>query len=310
MKKFIIEIFKFTLFAIIFYIITLLIWESIKYPFLKPNLYCNKGSYGNTFTRLKEAKKINTVDVLILGSSHAYRGFDTRIFNKNNISSFNLGTSSQTPIQTLALLKRYLKTIHPKLIIVEVYPGVLNSDGVESSLDIINNDENDFLSLEMVLKQNNIKTFNTLIFNYYRNFLNLDNSFVEKRIKNDDTYISGGYIEKKIGYYKPKNIAKQPIIIDKKQLDAFEDIIYEIKNRNIELVLVYAPISKNLYSSYTNNHYFDGLMMKHSEYYNFNSMIKLNDTIDFDDSNHLNQIGVEKFNNKLIEIIKSRFSKN
>ncbi|NHW60088.1 hypothetical protein HA378_33495, partial [Escherichia coli] len=76
-------------------------------------------------------------------SSHAYRGFDTRVFSKNGISSFNLGSSSQSPINTQVLLKQYLDRIKPKMIVYEVYAGTLSADGVESSLDMLSNNKID-----------------------------------------------------------------------------------------------------------------------------------------------------------------------
>ena len=88
-------------------------------------------------TRLNEVKNIKNIDILFLGSSHTYRGFDTRVFKKNGYNSFNLGSSSQSPIQTLTLTKRYLNQLNPKLIVYEVYPTTFTIDGIESSLDII-----------------------------------------------------------------------------------------------------------------------------------------------------------------------------
>ena len=40
-----------------------------------------------------------------------------------------------------------------------------------------------------------------------------------------------------------------------------------------------------------------------SEYYNFNTLLNLEDSLHFYDSHHLNQTGVERFNTKLIEIL-------
>ena len=82
------------------------------------------------FTRLKEVKTVKNVDILFLGSSHTYRGFDTSIFHDCGYSAFNLGSSSQTPIQTLTLANRYLKQLNPKLVVLEVYPGNFTGDGV------------------------------------------------------------------------------------------------------------------------------------------------------------------------------------
>ena len=91
--------------------------------------------------------------------------------------------------------------------------------------------------------------------------------------------------------------------MNRKQLNQFEDVVNEIKKRDIELVLVYAPIPRVYYSKFTNNNYFDSLMLTYSEYYNFNEILNLNDSFHFYDYNHLNQSGVRIFNDKLLEIL-------
>ena len=80
----------------------------------------------------------------------------------------------------------------------------------------------------------------------------------------------------------------------------------ELEIRNIPVILVYAPISKVHYESYTNTDYFDSLMSSYSDYYNFNEIVYLNDSLHFSDSHHLNQSGVELFNKKLIEILNKK----
>src|SRR5690554_4580115 len=101
-------------------------------------------------------------------------------------------------MQTKVLLDRYLTSLNPKVVIYEVYPVVFTLDGVESSLDIIANDENDLNSIEMALKIDNIKTYNTLLYGFTCDFLSLNKSFIEPVVKGNDKYISGGFVEKKI----------------------------------------------------------------------------------------------------------------
>jgi hypothetical protein len=50
-------------------------------------------------------------------------------------------------------------------------------------------------------------------------------------------------------------------------------------------------------------------MSSYSTYYNFNEKMTLNDSLHFYDANHLNQNGVELFNEKLIELLNQRQSK-
>ena len=303
MKKFIFNTILFLLFTSLFYLIFLFVWGSYAPSRFKPNINYSIGSHGHMYSRIAEIKKYGNVDILFLGSSHAYRGFDTRVFLENGYKSFNLGSSAQTPVQTKVLLKRYLDSLNPKLVIFEVYPEIFTMDGVESSLDLIANDINDLHSLKMALKINNIKTYNTLVYGFSRDLLGLNSSFSEPTIKGNDKYISGGYVERELGFYKPSEFVKKEISIRDYQLESFLEIVQMVKSRNIKLILVYAPIPKVNYDSYSNNAYFDSIMNSYSEYYNFNEIINLNDTQHFYDFNHLNQNGVKIFNEKLIKLL-------
>jgi len=308
MVRFIKTFILFTAFVAMFYTTMLYIWSSYAPSRLKKNVHYSMGSYGHTFTRLKDVKNVKNVDILFLGSSHTYRGFDPRVFSANGYSTFNLGSSAQSPTQTKVLLSRYLNQLNPKLIIYEVYPPTLSIDGVESSLDIIANDINDLNSLRMALELNHMKTYNTLIYCAIRDLFSFSKSYNEPLNKGQDTYVSGGYVEKQIAHFIPISYQKQNL--DLNQQEAFRHLIKKIKKRGIELILVFAPVSPSLYSSYLNTSEFDKLMAQYSTYYNFNENLSLNDSTHFYNSDHLNQLGVERFNKKLIRLLKKRACMN
>jgi hypothetical protein len=157
----------FLVFVIPTYGLFIIVWGETMPGIFKKNLSFFPGGYGHLNSRIKEIPQHPNVDILVLGSSHAYRGFDTRIFEKYGYSMFNLGSSSQTPVQTQVLLHRYLELLSPKLIIYEVNPMLFNSDGIEASLDLLANDEVDRHSAEMALIQNHIKIYNTLVYSWY-----------------------------------------------------------------------------------------------------------------------------------------------
>ena len=77
MKKFISKIFLFLLLLFIIYSSLLYVFGGINNSRFKPNLIY-KTSHNSI--RLNEVKNKENLDILFLGSSHAYRGFDTRIF--------------------------------------------------------------------------------------------------------------------------------------------------------------------------------------------------------------------------------------
>lgn len=305
MSKFLKNIFLFSIVVTFGY--PLLIFLSGYLPIpqsLKPGINYKIGSYGHMFTRLNEVKKLNSdIDILFLGSSHSYRGFDPRNFKDKK--TFNLGSSSQAPIETKVLLERYLDKINPKLVIYEVYPSTIIADGVESSLDLIANDKNDFKSLKMAIELKNIKTFNTLIYAGFADIFGVNKNFVEPTKKGNDSYINGGFVEKEIGYYKYADQTKKEWKFKERQLKEFNDCLYLLKKKNVKTILVYVPITTRLYNSYTNNNYVDSIFNSYNlEYYNFNKLIQLDDSLNFSDDSHLNQNGVNKFNKKLIETLK------
>jgi hypothetical protein len=306
MKHFIKSLLLFLPLMLISYIVLVFLWGYFVPSFFEHNLKFRIGTNGHLNSRLKEVKQSSEVDILFLGSSHTYRGFDTRVFNKHGYSSFNLGSSSQTPLQTQLLLDKHLTSLNPKLIIYEVYPKTFEIDGVESSLDIISNDNFDISSIIMSIKLNNIKVYNTLIYAFFMDILKVNANYKEPYARGNDTYISGGFVQKNISYFNNNEKYEPNIwVLDEKQIKRFENILTILKKKNIELILVQAPITSSLYKSYSNNNYFDSLIVsKHNKYYNFNEILNLNDSLHFYDSHHLNQSGVELFNIKLIEILR------
>lgn len=304
MVNFIKKIFGFLLFSLMFYFLMIPLWKKFTPIYMQPNLKYQVGSFGYMYSRIQEVKKQKgDVDILFLGSSHSYRGFDPRNFKEKK--TFNLGSSSQTPIQTKILLERYLEKINPKLIIYEVYPGTFSSDGVESSIDLISNDKNDIRSLQMAFQLNNIKTYNTLVYAKYSDFFDWNKNFMEPVKKSNDTYISGGFVEMKYFTNTNHNFTKKEWQFKDNQIKAFNECIAFLKKKKINVILVYAPITRGLYQSYSNNDFVDRFFNQYQlEYYNFNHTIKLNDTLDFYDSHHLNSIGVKKFNKVLLNTLK------
>lgn len=303
------QILFFTLFVVVFCLSALFIWGNFIPTLPKQNLSYQLGGPGHTYTRLSELQEVNDLAILFLGSSHTYRGFDTRIYQKNGLNTFNLGTRAQTPIQTLVLLKRYLHQLKPKLIIYEVYPEsfMFPFNGIESALDIISNTPNDALSIDMALKINHLTVYNTLLFSLIQEALKINKDYKEVLSQEKETYIKGGFVETQLSYCTPTPLLKTTIKIPKSQHIAFKSCLTLIKSHNIPFVLVYAPISQSKYQQQININTFDSLMLTYGTYYNFNKRLQMNDSLHFYDAHHLNQNGVEEFNKHLIPLLKPYF---
>lgn len=305
MKSFIYTILKFSALSLVAYLLLVILWGSFAPTRFKKNLNYNLGGYGHMYTRMQEIKKVEDVDILLLGSSHAYRGVDPRKFEEIDITLFNAGSSAQSPIHSELILKRYLNKLNPQLIIIEVYPGTFGLDGVEASIDFVSNDKNDWQSFKMIVFQNHIKLYNTFIYSFFRDLMGLNHNFVEDPIKEHDTYVKGGYVMKQMEYYQHRKHEPRAWEFRNEQFKAFERIIKLSQEQQIELVFIQAPITQSLYSAHTNNREFDELMQNYGTYYNFNYLMNLDDSLHFYDAHHLNQHGVELFNAKVIEVLKN-----
>jgi hypothetical protein len=259
---------------------------------------------GHLFSRLAEVRQVKDVDVLFIGTSHCYRGFDTRIFDAAGYSSFNLGSSIQTALQTELLLDRYLDSVRPKRVVFEVNPTIFGNDGVESAADLISNDHIDARTINMALKVNNYKVYNTLIFGLYRQWTGKEMHLKEPAAFMHDRYIPGGFVESKLTEnHAAKPITRMTYAFHDNQLTAFENILAKFRARKIPYVLIQAPVTRPLYASKLNNAEVDSFLGQKGRYYNFNHLVVLNDTTDFFDRDHLSQRGVVKFNRAVIAVM-------
>jgi hypothetical protein len=135
--------------------------------------------------------------------------------------------------------------------------------------------------------------------------LGFDENLSEPVTRKEDTYIPGGFVEKRLEHFQPE---KQPLhtwSINDYQWQAFQECLEMLRERDIRYTLVYAPVTDSLYYSYARRAEFDSLMASCGPYVNFNTRIALNDSLHFYDKHHLNQDGVQLFNRALIELLKT-----
>jgi len=281
----------------------LMMWgyfSPVKYNLVLP-------THSFTKLRMEEAKKRKDVDILVLGASHTFRGFDPRVFESNGYNLFILGTSNQTHIQTYMLVNRYLEQLNPKIVFYEVSADLFSNDGIESACDLLYNEEIDRLTYRMVYNTDlkNMKILNTLLFNQIRQWLSLPYETLAfgSPDKSEGEYVCGGYVEDRlIKYVSPTN---HPDSLrwefKKNQLDFFSLTCDLLNAKGIKTYLIQSPISPSFYNTHVNNGEFDRLMGCFGDYYNYNELIKLDENQHFLDETHLNQEGATIFSEALID---------
>ncbi len=295
----------FIIFSFLIYCLLIFIVGKYTPQDFKKNLIFLKGGYGHTFTRLDEVRNFSDADILIIGSSLAYRGLDTDIFREYDLKTFNLGTSAQTPIQSEMLLKYYVKELNPKLVLFVVGPGTFGSDGVESSLDVLANlPEVRLEALEMTIRTNHIKTYNTFVYSFMNDALFKSSETFNESVQNEfDTYRQGGFVERKISYFKGDSISPKDYLFVEKQIEAFKRTLRFLDKNAIDYLIIQAPITKTLEKSINQSKEINNFFNSFNHYLDFNRILDLNDRQHFYDAQHLNQEGVILFTREVIDTL-------
>lgn len=303
MKKLLYKIITFTPVALAAYV--LLIWLLGDLGWVR-TASTSMGNSGHLCSRIKDIRNYHHVDLLFLGSSHCYRTFDTRTYQAAGYSCFNLGSSNQTPMQTLVLLQTYLDSLNPRHVVFEVHPDIMSHDGVESAVDLLTNAPLSPASTRMAWKMGNMKVLNTWLYSIYNQLLRhrLEH-FVEDSIIQDAAYVPGGYVESNTSQFKVESYPLKNLTIRPEQMEALKDCLQLLEERNIPYLLVEVQDAEQLRNSFLNHDWFEGQMRALGPYrYKILPMV---DTIHFANSNHLYKPGIVLFNHDLLQDLEHYF---
>jgi hypothetical protein len=296
MKKLIYRILTFVPVALAGYV--LLLWLLGDWGWVR-TAHTTLGNKGHLCSRIKDIRNYHDVDVLFLGSSHCYRTFDTRTYEAAGYSCFNLGSSSQTPIQTEVLLQTYLDSLNPRYVVFEVHPDIMKNDGVESAVDLLANAPLTCASTRMAWKINNMKVLNTWLYAIYNQKLchRLEH-FVEDSVIENSAYVPGGYVETISRRFEVKRYPRTNLTIRPEQMEALKRCLDMLKERDIPYLLVEVQDAEQLRKSFLNHDWFEAQMSALGPYrYKILPMV---DTLHFANSNHLYKPGIVMFNDDLL----------
>ena len=255
---------------------------------------------GDTFRRFQEFDVTENYDFLIIGSSHTYNGYDTRVFFENDFKVHNLGSSGQSLENTAIITRNYFHKSLTKNAIIDIYPGAMMSSGMGSTCDLIVNIPSNSAAVELAWSFPDIRSINMLTL---RAFYHLSDS--QQPTYNDYRYRKGGFIAVRdsvktdldyqnfLRYYKPT----------KKAINGLLSFVKTCKENGIKPILVAHPAPMEL----QNEHYL--AFIEHAnEIAKDNKVLFMNYTFDHDlnsnhhfyDTHHLNEAGAKIFTKKLI----------
>lgn len=262
----------------------------------------------NSFNRFAEVEEHRPVDLLFVGSSQTYRSFDTRLYAADGLTSFNLGSTSQGPLNSYYVLKRYLAGLDPKVVVLQVCPDVFKSrDGLEAFLDITSNAPySRDIHLDMALATRNLYAANHLALIAAARLLKPLRS-VRPAVSREETYIPGGYVETRHG--PPRAYRRDPkrYEIADIQWAYLERIIDLVQSQGRKLVMVVVPITPEEKASVSNyaeifGRYRDLAARRGFPYHDFNDYMAL-DEGHFMDEHHLNAAGALAFNRAYLDTL-------
>ena len=250
------------------------------------------------YTKVRETDTVRDVDVLFLGSSHAYRTFDPRIFDSCGLHIVNLGSSNQTPLQSEVLLRTLLQRVNPRLVVMEVHPDIMVLDGVESAIYMVSNMPPSWPMVRMALRTRNWRVLMTALYAMPHN--GLSPSF-RHFVENEEGYVQGGFVEHPMECYSPQPIESKAIVSVSQQEEALARCVAYLKGQGVPYLLLEVPDTKVLTDSYTNLSDFQDAMRQYGNYHYY--PVPLDDSLHFYNANHLNQRGVEIYDAFIIDTL-------
>ena len=262
--------------------------------FFVPNLQRNGGQEMQMMRDLTSNQ--TKYDAIVLGSSHAYRGYDPRIFEQAGVSMFNAGTSAQNAKGSLVLYNEYLRD-RADVFILDVYDPVFELEGTESNMRLIQNVPTNAAAFALVKQEVKMYTLNALV-------VRLASMNVKDEAPNTD-YIKNGFCEKKGILYAVEPLNDSVFDANEEMFLAFEKMIKQMQSEGKRIVLCSHPLP----ACHGLHNYHDKFLQRFSPliqrlgvpYIDFTYYTEGFGINEFADLSHLNQQGVELYNRILFQ---------
>ena len=279
-------------------------WPLLAY--LTDHLVEPGGAY-QSLRRFREAEQIaeqgHPVDVVVFGSSHAYRGFDPRRFAEAGLRLVNLGSTNQTPLNSRYLVERYVPKLKPTLVLFEIYYATLASDGFEACRDLVINTP---WTWEMQRMAFATRHLGAIEFTLAKGLgLVADESAVEQQPIVGERYVPGGYCE--AGGPRSELSTREPFTatVLPRQLEYLVEATRLARDHGAEVMWVTHPLPEDHRRALTNYHDVHGRIGEAAKregvaYHDFDGELDLDPLRHFADFHHLDAEGVRIFNAALI----------
>ncbi len=204
--------------------------------------------YNDSFHNMPE----DSVDVIVLGSSHAQYSFVPSFFYEDTgLYSYVLGSAFQPLKVSYQMLREALKTQNPEMVILEVYTACLDEETVNDTRYTIAEyqmrGEEKYNTINFIEDEDKRKEYYNDFLNNHNNWKNIE-SIDELLSVNSDISSLFGYVENNVYlpvdnyWYSFKYDEDLDISLKEDDLNAFNDIYSLCQEKDIELLLYMVPM--------------------------------------------------------------------
>lgn len=274
----------------------------------------------DSFYELEE----NTVDVLVIGSSHAYQGINTAVlWEEFGITAFNFCSAAQPIWNTYYYLEEALKTQTPKAIILDTYYVHMTDDYTDESTAIKNtyglkwSDTKINAIKESFDTEKTGKQYFISILQYHSRYSDLNKADFYPYQANSAMYANhkGFYC-----YFKSDSVTERDLSVYDyyneftEKIDFYYRKIFELaKSKNIPIIPIAIPFNAEPYhQGFFNTAKYIAEKEYGATFYNFlteyKDAIGLDYSTDFADKQHLNHLGNTKLTRFLGNILKNEYN--
>lgn len=283
----------FSLFALLFFI------KPGGIPFIYRAAQGNIWEGGGTWIKFQKFDPNKKWDVITIGSSHAYRGYDPEVFKEHGMSMYNLGTSNQHTMCTYHIVKTYFTNENCKLLILDLFDKVFSNNDIESKSDLIQNITSDKAALAIAMDAADIRALNMITLRYF-------NKTIPPLSLDTTGYVNGYLGARKFLDPKKKDTSNltAKYHTEKSQLKYLRLLLAYCQKEGIKTIVVSHP-SPEIYPLQLHSLFLaDITPILHQyqvPYYDYTRLKELGSIKYYADPSHLNILGVKKYNEILLK---------
>lgn len=269
-------------------------------PILYRSTQGNVFKGGLTYKKFRDFNPDEKYDIIILGSSHAYRGYDPEIFASYGYKTFNLGSSAQSQLASLVIARNYISRDNCRTVIIDLYDRIFKTGNIESLSDITQNITSDKAAAELCIRSCDLRALNMFTLRMF--------SKLDKPLNGDTSNLVNGF---QASYNQlllpgmPRDVDYMP---DKKTLAYFGKLVRYLHEEGINVIIAEHPLPE-VYTipDYRHRIFVNDIQSIIAPYnipwYNLMKDSTMSGVQYYADENHLNRKGVTKYNHKLIKMM-------